>query len=98
MQERLLCNILKDTSVVVTMAPPCGKTYAMTPNAISIPLHLTLTSKPTEHDTQAIFVWNFSHGFATFLNLDFTTLLKAFSECGSPQVLNSGLLFFILLS
>lgn len=43
MQERLLCNTLKDTSMVVTMAPPCGKTHAMIPNAISIyssPSHL----------------------------------------------------------
>lgn len=44
MPERLLCNTLKDASMVVTMAPPCGKAQAMTtPNAVSVyssPSHL----------------------------------------------------------
>lgn len=43
MPERLLCNALKDASMVVTMAPPCGKAEAMTPNAVSVyssPSHL----------------------------------------------------------
>lgn len=56
--------------MVVTMAPPCGKTQAVTPKAISNPLHLALTSKPTEeHNSQAIFVSNFAPGFATLLTL-----------------------------
>lgn len=46
---------VKDTSMVVTMAPPCGKTHAMTPNAISVFLSpLTFTSKLKEEQNPMV--------------------------------------------
>lgn len=41
--------------MVVTMAPPCGKTHAMTPNAISVFLSpLTFTSKLKEEQNPMV--------------------------------------------
>lgn len=53
--------------MVVTTAPPCGRTHAMTPNPLPSST-LAFTSKPTQrHNTPAIFVWYLSRGFDTFL-------------------------------
>lgn len=73
--------------MVVTTAPPCGKTYAMTPNTISFPLLLILSSKPTKlYNSQAILVWNLSCGFGTFLIVPYQTSLNTFLM-GQPSSL-----------
>lgn len=60
-------------------------------------LHLTFTSEPTEeYNTQAIFVWNFSHDFASKFPYHPT---QSISLMGQPSSLFSTVsLFFILPS
>ena len=47
--------------------------------SLFFPLHLTFISKPTEeYEPLAILVWNFSYGFATFLQVSLTPYSKHF--------------------